>query len=338
MIFTIIVASLVSLFVYALVNVAKGYLTRSTRLKDAFKYLGISNFGTTPGSSSIPHVFSQTESSKDVVASLTKSFAKKEEEPSDFEKSLKAYQEKNNSKVIFINHRDVKGPMGISMFDSKATLSLKDAAAVMDILKEVEEGTTLDLIMNTTGGSLTASEIIINAFRNSGCKVRVFIPYYAMSAGTLIAITVADEIFLGKNAFVGPVDPQLALGFSAVSIINFSQKLQGNAPFENSSGGPVSWFGDMVRLGQRSAQAALDRVHNLIKNVYTTREYEITCAPKVIEELVGKYNHDQPIFFKTLQKIAPMQVFDGLPKEVDELFEFHNNDGKKPSNSPFGMF
>ena len=39
----------------------------------------------------------------------------------------------------------------------------------------------------------------------------MFIPHYAMSGGTLIALA-ADEIVMDPNAVLGPVDPQLATG------------------------------------------------------------------------------------------------------------------------------
>jgi len=38
--------------------------------------------------------------------------------------------------------------------------------------------------------------------------VTVFVPHYAMSGGTLIALT-ADEIVMDPNAVLGPVDPQI---------------------------------------------------------------------------------------------------------------------------------
>lgn len=343
MFFTIILASLVSLVVYAIANytstIITKYASKSKSLTDLLTMMGMAP-KTSSSTTNIGHVFS---SSPEIVPCQ-----KKESVVVDkFGEALKKYQEENNSRVIFINHRDVKGPMGLSMFDSTATLSLKDATDVMTILKTHPEGTTLDLIMNTTGGSMTAAEIIINAFRNSKCKVRVYVPYYAMSAGTLIAITIADELYLGKNAFMGPVDPQFAFGFSAASIVRFTEQSTtsntSSTPTTPSTStvpsvfSPASWVSDVVRLGHRSAQAALDRVHNLIKNVYKSREFDDKYSSIAIEELVGKYNHDQPIFYEQLSSIVPMKVVHGLPTEVSELFDYHNSDGEKPRNSPFGF-
>jgi Serine dehydrogenase proteinase len=44
-----------------------------------------------------------------------------------------------------------------------------------------------------------------------GCKegkVTAFVPHYAMSGGTLIALA-ADEMVMSDGAVLGPVDPQL---------------------------------------------------------------------------------------------------------------------------------
>lgn len=46
--------------------------------------------------------------------------------------------------------------------------------------------------------------------------VTVYVPHYAMSGGTLIALT-ADEVVIDPNAVLWPVDPQLG-GFDAASI------------------------------------------------------------------------------------------------------------------------
>ncbi|XWK86597.1 MAG: hypothetical protein U7127_20645 [Phormidium sp.] len=48
-------------------------------------------------------------------------------------------------------------------------------------------------------------------------SVTVFVPHYAMSGGTMLALA-ADEIVMDANAVLGPVDPQLG-NFPAASIL-----------------------------------------------------------------------------------------------------------------------
>src|SRR5207244_538300 len=75
----------------------------------------------------------------------------------------------------------------------------------------------LDLILHTPGGLVLAAEQIAKALVEHKGKVTVFVPHYAMSGGTLIALT-ADEIVMDPNAVLGPVDPQIG-GLPAASIL-----------------------------------------------------------------------------------------------------------------------
>lgn len=67
---------------------------------------------------------------------------------------------------------------------------------------------SIDLILHTPGGLVLASEQIEHAVNHHPSKVTVFVPHYAMSGGTMIALS-ADEIVVDENAVLGPVDPQL---------------------------------------------------------------------------------------------------------------------------------
>ncbi|WAH44458.1 ATP-dependent Clp protease proteolytic subunit [Alicyclobacillus fastidiosus] len=59
----------------------------------------------------------------------------------------------------------------------------------------------IDLILHTPGGIVLASEQIAHALSHHPSKVTVFVPHYAMSGGTMIALS-ADEIVVDENACV----------------------------------------------------------------------------------------------------------------------------------------
>lgn len=69
---------------------------------------------------------------------------------------------------------------------------------------------------------LAAEQIARALIRREG-KVTCFIPHYAMSGGTLVALA-ADEIVIDKNAVMGPIDPQLG-GYPAISILKTERKI-----------------------------------------------------------------------------------------------------------------
>ena len=63
-------------------------------------------------------------------------------------------------------------------------------------------------MLHTPGGLVLAAEQIAHGVRDHPAKVTVFVPHYAMSGGTLIALA-ADEVRMDPQAVLGPVDPQL---------------------------------------------------------------------------------------------------------------------------------
>lgn len=66
----------------------------------------------------------------------------------------------------------------------------------------------LDLILHTPGGDVAATEAIINyLYKMFNGNIRAIIPQLAMSGGTMIACS-CEEIIMGKQSSLGPIDPQ----------------------------------------------------------------------------------------------------------------------------------
>ncbi len=68
--------------------------------------------------------------------------------------------------------------------------------------------TTVDLWLDSPGGSARDAYKIALLLRSVASRVRVVIPDYAKSAATLLSL-VADEIYMGPAAELGPLDVQL---------------------------------------------------------------------------------------------------------------------------------
>ena len=64
---------------------------------------------------------------------------------------------------------------------------------------------------------MLAAMQIARAVEAHPAKVTAYVPVYAMSGGTLIALA-ADEIVMGEFSVLGPIDPQI-LGLPAASIV-----------------------------------------------------------------------------------------------------------------------
>lgn len=92
---------------------------------------------------------------------------------------------------------------------ASASVGAEDIHALMEVTHGAE-GSKLDLILHSPGGSPEAAEAIVSYLRSRFSHIRVIVPNLAMSAATMIACA-ADEIVLGKHSFLGPTDPQILI-------------------------------------------------------------------------------------------------------------------------------
>ncbi|HCD71370.1 MAG TPA: hypothetical protein DEQ04_02240, partial [Thermovirga lienii] len=111
--------------------------------------------------------------------------------------ALRALEKKRGSRVITLIHRqETVGFLG--MF-ARNFINIEDSEEILRAIRMTSEDTPIDLIVHTPGGLLLAAEQIAAALNKHPAKVTVFVPHYAMSGGTLIALA-ADEIVMDKHA------------------------------------------------------------------------------------------------------------------------------------------
>src|SRR3989454_1880712 len=131
------------------------------------------------------------------------------------------FEKERNSRVIAMIHRQESASiLGVPVAGS---ISIDDSEAILRAIRLTPPDQPIDLILHTPGGLVLAAEQIAKALVEREAKVTVFVPHYAMSGGTLLALA-ADEIVMDANAVLGPVDPQLN-EYPAASILKaVSQK------------------------------------------------------------------------------------------------------------------
>ena len=81
---------------------------------------------------------------------------------------------------------------------------------------------SIGLVIHTLGGTILAVDHIAHMLRHVQGKVTVYVPYMALSGGTMIALA-ADEIVMEPSAILGPVDPQID-GWPAVGILEVVER------------------------------------------------------------------------------------------------------------------
>lgn len=195
--------------------------------------------------------------------------------------------------VLFIKHTQ-QGMFGGSMITQKTLLDIYKA---FDKFK----GKPFDLVLHTPGGEVFSSLFISRMIRNYPATVRVMIPFYAMSGGTLLALS-GSEIHMSPNACLGPVDPQLGNLFKYGSSKSWNHilKLKG-AKAEDQS---ISF----AMMGQQYTKTIAKYIDSLVLD---------KMEPKLRKEFVniltsGDIEHAYPLLLSDLRLLG-MPVKQLLP-------------------------
>jgi ClpP class serine protease len=121
-------------------------------------------------------------------------------------RALTKLERRRGSRVIALVHR--QETMALLGFPLVRYIDVHDSEDILRAIKLTGPDVPIDLIVHTPGGLVLAAAQIAQALRRHPARVTVFVPHYAMSGGTLIALA-ADEIVMDPNAVLGPVDPQI---------------------------------------------------------------------------------------------------------------------------------
>ncbi|MBE3574740.1 MAG: hypothetical protein IMW99_04710 [Firmicutes bacterium] len=220
--------------------------------------------------------------------------------------ALHALERKRATRVITLIHRQESlSVLGIPL---ARYISIEDSEQVLRAIRFTPDNMPIDLILHTPGGLVLAAEQIARALQKHPGKVTAFIPHYAMSGGTLLALA-ADEIVMDENAVLGPVDPQIG-SYPAASILAVVRE-KGPEKVEDQT----LILADMAGKARRQVEDAVYRV--------VAEKMPADQARQVATLLTeGRWTHDYPVTVEILQQLGlPVRV--GLPREVYEVMELY---------------
>ena len=86
-------------------------------------------------------------------------------------------------------------------------LDFSDKLAFENVTERIE-GNAIDIIIHSPGGIAEAVESLVSQLRGRFTDIRFIIPNLAKSAATMLAMS-GNEILMGHNAELGPIDPQM---------------------------------------------------------------------------------------------------------------------------------
>ncbi len=220
--------------------------------------------------------------------------------------AIRRLEKSRGTRVITMIHRQEK--RSLFGFSVARHIDMEDAQTIIAAIKETPKDVPIDLIIHTPGGLVLAAMQIARAAEAHPAKVTVFVPVFAMSGGTLIALA-ADEIVLGEFSVLGPIDPQL-MGFPAASIVAARDAK------------PVDKVFDLTLVLADVSEKALAQVKQGAVELMTPR-MDKAPAQKLAEKLAGgHWTHDYALTADEAKSIGlPVEV--GMPQEVLELMRLY---------------
>ncbi|EDP75815.1 ATP-dependent Clp protease proteolytic subunit [Hydrogenivirga sp. 128-5-R1-1] len=223
------------------------------------------------------------------------------------EAAIRTIEEKRKSRVITMIHRqEAMGFLGIPIF---RFINIEDSERVLRAIRMTPDDMPIDFVIHTPGGLALAATQIANALAKHKAPVRVIVPHYAMSGGTLIALS-ADEIIMDPNAVLGPVDPQIGQ-MPAASILKVLEKKE-----------PKD-IDDQTLILADVSEKAIRQMKEYLTNLLTSKGMEKEKAERIAEELaVGKFTHDYPLTADYLKELG-LNVITEVPEEVYALMELY---------------
>jgi ClpP class serine protease len=219
---------------------------------------------------------------------------------------LRQLEGKRGSRVIVLIHR--QETLALLGFPLARYIDIQDSEDVLRAIKLTDPALPIDLILHTPGGLVLAAEQIAHALRKHPGKVTVFVPHYAMSGGTLVAMA-ADEIAMDDNAVLGPVDPQLGQ-FPAASVLRVLDQKN------------INEIDDQTLILADVARKAIAQVDSTVKRIASDRMGPEKAADLAQILTSGRWTHDYPISVEEARQLG-LPIITEMPEEVYRLMSLY---------------
>ncbi|MCC6443486.1 MAG: ATP-dependent Clp protease proteolytic subunit [Armatimonadetes bacterium] len=215
-------------------------------------------------------------------------------------------ERKRKSRIIALIHRQES--MSLLGIPIVRYINIEDSEEVLRAIRMTPDDMPIDIILHTPGGLVLASEQIACALQRHKAKVTVFVPHYAMSGGTLIALA-SDEICMDPNAVLGPVDPQIG-EYPAASILKAVRQKDRNE------------IDDSTWIRADIAEKAQRQVKELVRRILSDKLSGEALA-ELSEALTdGRWTHDYPIDAEEVKAMG-LPVCEEVPEEVYMLMSLY---------------
>jgi len=215
------------------------------------------------------------------------------------EQSLRNLERSRGTRAIALVHR--QETMNLLGFPILRYINVEDSEEILRAIKMTDPDPPIDLIIHSPGGLVLASMHIAHALANRKAPVTVFVPHFAMSGGTLIALS-ASRIVMDENAVLGPVDPQIG-EYPAASILKV---------LERKSRDEID---DKTLILADVAEKAIRQLTDGVTGLLSKRMEEGKARGLANLLATGHFTHDYPLTVEELKKFE-IPVSTDVPEEI----------------------
>lgn len=202
----------------------------------------------------------------------------------------------------------------------------EDKNGFMMAVHKLDRKMGLDLIIHTHGGSIGATQSIVNYLHKMfKHDIRAIVPQIAMSAGTMLACS-CKEIWMSKHSNLGPIDPHLD-GMPAYGVIEEFERACKEVKNDSSkiaiwqsiiSQYPPTFLGQCENAITWSNRFVRKQLENVMFSAEKDAKKKAQTIVKKLTDYTGNKTHSRHIHFEECEKMG-LRVKTLEEKGLDEF-------------------
>jgi hypothetical protein len=173
----------------------------------------------------------------------------------------------------------------------------------------------IDIILHTRGGSTSCAKEIVELFQ--GHKVRIFVPYYAYSAGSQLALY-ANELFMSPIAHLSPFDV-IINGYAEGDLKTMISELNKKT---------IGIRGDAGLVTSTRESLILNKVNREMFDFNLKSKYEPSVFTKIRERFLGinskneelYHSHNNSISYQECRQLG-VKMYNSFISDNSDIFK-----------------
>lgn len=228
-------------------------------------------------------------------------------------------ERERGSRVILLVHRqETMSVLGLPLM---RYIDIQDSEELIRAIHDTDPATPIDIVLHTPGGLALPALQIARALARHPATVTAFVPHYAMSGGTLIALA-ADRIVMGEDAVLGPVDPQVG-DYPAASVLRAVARKE------------IKDVDDETLILADQAEMAIRQLRRSVTDILGAR-MKPEVADYIAGELVdGQWTHDHPISPEEARRMG-LDVDIAMPERVIDMMRLYPQPQRQMRSVEYG--